>query len=107
MKKFANYLNEMARNVIPAPTKKLIMNAITPPQFQQYWDKPGAAITHIAEVLGNYNIEIVETISFNDSLESYRQRYNLTLNGQDVNNMLIFSWYKMPSGKYEITTYIS
>jgi hypothetical protein len=38
---------------------------------------------------------------------SGRVYINLQMDGQILNRLLVLDWYKMPSGKFEVTSYIS
>ena len=81
------------------------------------WDKPGKAITRIAEILREAEVEINGIISFNDSIPDFRTTFILqNLEGGhpglefapgELGNMLVFAWHRMPSGRFEITTYLS
>ena len=78
--------------------------------IETYWDKPSGAIKHLNEILGNYGLQIAEFISWDDYQETYRRNFELNAveSGERVDNTwLCFSWYRMPSGRYEITCYLS
>ena len=75
--------------------------------LETYWDKPGQAITAIAERLEQFGITLPEVVSFNDTLPQATYRYLLVMDGEELNSLLIFQWYKLESGRYEITTYLS
>jgi hypothetical protein len=74
--------------------------------IETYWDKPGAAVSHLADLLASHGITIVDTISFDDTQEDYRATYRLQ-NESELGNVLVFSWHRMPSGRFEITAYLS
>lgn len=111
MKRFSEYYED--KMPVRIPRNDPVRNAVA--ALPTYWDSPGEAITEIARILDEHGYAIEEVISFNDNLPKYKTTYNLRTKaekpfevGKEVENaMLVFSWYKMPSMRYEITTYIS
>lgn len=87
--------------------------------IKTYWDKPGHALTEIQGILFDHGYQLAHTGSFDvlDKTPSYTQRFpimkmndphNPQQGGVDIDSMLVFSWYWMPSGnKCEITAYLS
>ncbi len=74
------------------------------------WDKPSGAIQELNAILSEYGLEIAEAISWDDYQETYRRNFDLRAieNGEVIDNSwLCFSWYRMPSGRFEITCYLS
>lgn len=102
-------LKEMANssNVLPSKIRKSINLELSHPHFPTYWDKPGKAITYISNILSRSSINIVQPISFNDSLPTHKENYNIEFNGVVVDNILVFYWYRTENGRFEINAYIS
>jgi hypothetical protein len=72
------------------------------------WDKPGKAITEIVCMLSDFGITLPQTISFDDYRETADFRYFMELEGQDVDHVLVFSWFRFSTtGRYEINAYVS
>lgn len=78
---------------------------------KKYYNKPSEAISLIFKTLEDYNFRIAEyhqLISWNDKQPTHHQTFDIeTSDGQPVDSVVVFSWYIMPSGRYEITTYLS
>ena len=73
-----------------------------------YWRKPGEAITRIADILWEHGVQIVGPVSFNDAVPEAHHTYLLQDRaGRELNSMLVFAWYRLRDGMYEITAYLS
>jgi len=123
--KFNQYINEAARVTLKAPIKKKInrelINLTTPKNRTQYFK--AIPLQDIFDILEKYGVIALQEdntpwdgfltgrqaqtyfdIASKDS-ETENNRYKVYV--PYTNAKLALSWYKMGSGNYEITTYIT
>lgn len=106
-------LLEMANKIV---AKDKVRAAVA--SIQDYWRKPGEALTKIQDILfqHGYILGGVPAFSVHDRSPEHRQTFSLEKlknplkpeEGSDpVQNDLIFSWYWISDEKVEVTAYIS
>lgn len=74
-----------------------------------YYERPSEALARATSRLATIGIELQGLVSWNDKLPEYRHNFHLqTEDGESVEDtVLVFMWHIMPSGRYEITMYLS
>ena len=84
-----------------------------------YFDSKGRAIAAIESILNDYGMELefvdcsgdegssIFPIHVDCDSRMLCERCGDAIENVEYNNVISFSWYKMPSGLYEITVYIS
>jgi hypothetical protein len=92
-----------------------VRNAVA--SIENYWSKPGKALTAIQEILFDHGYLIPYPIfSVHDRAPDHRQTFNILkkINPSDPNSEtadmdsdLIFSWHWISDDKVEVTAYLS
>jgi len=124
--KFKEYITEAARVTLKTPIKKKInkelINLTTPKNKTQYFR--AIPLQDIWDILKKYNIVVLQEdgtkwdgfltgrsaqtyfdiASIDSEVEGY-SKYRIHV--PYTNAQLALSWYKMSSGNYEITTYVT
>ena len=109
--KFNNYLNEVKNGVfLPASIRKGSNNKITKLTSNKYHSK--IPLKDIDDILKEYDMWLVDEAGEPWSgllvgADSGAQFDLMHKDGPIKNSMLIMTWYKMPSGRYEIVAYLS
>jgi len=96
MKTFQQFVEAKQPRVNRIPEKHPVREAVA--SIPTYWEKPGRAINHIAEILDQHGFTITDVISFNDRVPDYRASYHLSQktdkpfeHGPSVDSELIFA----------------
>ncbi len=95
--------------------KDPVRNAVA--SIQNYWKKPGMALTKIQGILHDHGYVLggVPSFSVHDKSPQHTQRFSIEKlrdvtkpeESDPVDNMLIFSWHWISENQCEITAYIA